>query len=633
MAFGSGTIEKIADDIYSSLLKSSKKSLSSIDLFKRKRKKYFDNISSNHSHIRILGMSKPMRIQDLYIPVRVSEEIGSRKYLDEQYLEYINRQKKVPSAIQHELNRISKGERLNAINVIKNGQFFIILGGPGSGKTTLMKYLLLYYADKIQTNEVEIKNPLFPILVAFRDAIEEKISISNLILKQLEIAGIPEAKIYLKSLLASGNCILLFDGFDELPAGKQPTYSKQLHELCQRHPDNRYVLSSRTTEHLTRLENFTELEICDFTETEIKSFVSNWFSSQSKLSKGRELSRRILEDAHLRELSATPLLLSLICILYKYDLRIPTNRYELYKRCIECLLREWDTDRDFRRETKFEKFSDERKIQFFSMMSHSLFTKDQLFFKREVILKLLSQYLGKLDISETESDYVLREIMSHHGIIVKRSPQIYSFSHLTFQEYFVANYLITTNSFYDIVKYSNDPKWHEVIVLIASSLYDASTFVHSAISFIDTKYLSILAQRGSLGYGAVLLRSIALSEVRLSESIRAELYNLYFSQHLSVYKIPWSSINLEWRFSPKASKTFIKASFDGLRTNKKLSITNAINSFRNTLDTLSLSPSMLRYYSSNCVPNEYESKNVFAIFTSMVSKIIEHGGGYDLKLL
>lgn len=143
VAFGSGTVEKIADDIYVNLIKSSKKKFSSIDLFKRKRKKYFDNIGLNHSQIRILGMSQPMRIQDLYIPVRVSEEIRGRKYLDEQYLEYINRQKKVPSAIQHELNRISKGERLNAVNVIKNGQFFILLGGPGSGKTTLLKYLLL----------------------------------------------------------------------------------------------------------------------------------------------------------------------------------------------------------------------------------------------------------------------------------------------------------------------------------------------------------------------------------------------------------------------------------------------------------------------------------------------------------
>src|SRR5262249_33696641 len=148
------------------------------------------------------------------------------------------------------------------------------------------------------------------------------------------------------------------------------------------------------------LEKFSEIQIVEFGEKEIEQFVRNWFEDDDH-AKGRDLMAKIAHDSHLRELASTPLLLSLLCILFKNDLRIPKNKSELYSRCVECLLREWDSSRGFRRETAFERLSDSRKIQLFSKVAIYFFFKNKLFFSEKELIAQISDFLSSLDITES----------------------------------------------------------------------------------------------------------------------------------------------------------------------------------------------------------------------------------------
>ena len=79
-------LDSVLEDIYEGLVKSAAISLGrhaqAMDLFQRARQRYFDTLETQYGNIRILGMSAPMPIDSLFIPVRVTEDGGSRRYMD-----------------------------------------------------------------------------------------------------------------------------------------------------------------------------------------------------------------------------------------------------------------------------------------------------------------------------------------------------------------------------------------------------------------------------------------------------------------------------------------------------------------------------------------------------------------------
>lgn len=629
-------VDRIVDDLYTHLIKevasSIQKNLRSLDLFRCARKRYFDSLTTRYGHVRILGMSSPMPIQDLFIPVRVSEETRARKYMDEDYMEYINEQERVPSAISRELARGYQRERSSAVEIIEDGSYFIVLGGPGSGKSTLLRYLALLYSGRVMPAKKQSSfTPLFPILVTFREAIERNTSIAKMLRDPLRQARIPEEDIFLNRLLDSGSCMVLFDGFDELSEIRQGKLVPQINELVTQYPDNTFLISSRTADPLRSLQQFTEIEICEFAQDDVSTFTANWFRGQAS-DRGKQLAKCINNDIHLKELATTPLLLSLICILYKYDLRIPTNRSELYDRCIECLLREWDASRGIRRESRFERFSVARKAQFFSELAHDFFLRDKLLFMKSELRGVLTPYLRRLEYQEENTREVLRELLNHHGILVKRSPRVFSFSHLTFQEFFVAKHMVATHSYMSLLEHIASPRWQEVISLTVSMLPDATEFVRSLLAGLDLSKMRLVGQTGRLGYEGVLLRSLSLSEAVLSPPIRKALYARYFEQHNRVYEIPWSGLELDWRFSKKPGKMMIKMRFSDCNQNA-VGFGDAMHAFQTTLDLLSLSKRLLRFYSEHYEPEPSAGRKGFRAFVRMVADIIAEGGSYSLKMM
>ena len=74
----------------------------------------------------------------------------------------------------------------------------------------------------------------------------------------------------------------------------------------------------------------------------------------------------------------------------------------------------------------------------------------------------------------------MREIVAQHGIFAEQARGLFSFAHLTFQEYFAARYIADSagsEPLDTLLATSGDDKWHEVSPATASLLADATAFL------------------------------------------------------------------------------------------------------------------------------------------------------------
>ncbi|MBW4632244.1 MAG: hypothetical protein KME30_10175 [Iphinoe sp. HA4291-MV1] len=71
----------------------------------------------------------------------------------------------------------------------------------------------------------------------------------------------------------------------------------------------------------------------------------------------------------------------------------------------------------------------------------------------------------------------MKSIEAQHGLLVQRAKGIYSFSHLTFQEYFAAREIVANSAWESLVKHITEKRWREVFLLTAGMMRKADDLV------------------------------------------------------------------------------------------------------------------------------------------------------------
>jgi hypothetical protein len=83
----------------------------------------------------------------------------------------------------------------------------------------------------------------------------------------------------------------------------------------------------------------------------------------------------------------------------------------------------------------------------------------------------------------------LRAIEAQHGLLIERSQKIWSFSHLTFQEYLVANWFCNQENWSNLIKYIAEKRWTEVFILSTELAKNVDSLLFSIKNFIDKTLL------------------------------------------------------------------------------------------------------------------------------------------------
>lgn len=462
--FGVSVLQNIVSAGYSFL----KDELPRYDKFAKETERYIQYLVERFGEVKVLGMPRPVPLLSLYVRANILEKITSRSGARVEDLEKF-----------FDLDRRAFGVKLETKDceeIVNDLKQFIVLGKPGAGKTTFLRYLTLAMIHE----QSQIKKRRLPIFIALRDWADKRCGLVEYITEQFIDCDFNQAKPFVENILKQGNCIVLFDGLDEVSQeANLDGIIRAIRDFSEKYLKNQFVMSCRVAAYNHWFERFIDVEMADFNEEQIEKFVKNWFITEPKTAE--ECFIHLKATPQLRELSSVPLLLTLLCIAYDEYNDFPTNRAELYEDAIDALLRKWDSSRRISRDDPYKQLSVKQKENMFARIAYGAFTENRYFIRKKDLTKMIGNFISNLPIFKAEnieldSIEVLRTIESNHGIFVERAKNIHSFAHLSFQEYFTAKYIVD-NGYAEIEKLVNkhlyDYKWNEVFLLVAGMLPDA----------------------------------------------------------------------------------------------------------------------------------------------------------------
>jgi predicted NACHT family NTPase len=457
------------------------------ELVNQVREKVKQDIQTRCGSMRVLDMTRPIGLSDIYTEVNILEKILGRRQLKiAQLLEGCN---------QEDFDRFGLGqvteERVPGLDAVKKYSKLMILGKPGAGKSTFLKRVAT------QCNKGEFLATCVPVFITLKDFAEAPQQPG---LWQYIINGLIENEILYsektaKILLREGRAILLLDGLDEVRQADNDRVLKEIRNFSARFNANYFIITCRIAAKEYTFEQFTEVEVADFDDQQIQQFVTNWFQVQNP-KKALQFIEKLEENERIKELATNPLLLTLLCLLFGESTDFPANRSELYEQGLDVLLRKWDGTRGIERDQAYRQLSLKRKEDLLGQIALTTFEQGNYFFKQRQAQQYITDYIQNLpdaptnlEALELDSRAVLKSIEAQHGLLIERARGIYSFSHLTFHEFFTArNFALSRHSqqaFQQLVRHMNDKSWREVFLLTVGILPNADDLLQLMKPHVD----------------------------------------------------------------------------------------------------------------------------------------------------
>lgn len=403
-------------------------------------KKYVLMLKRKHNAVRIPSMGEPTLLDEVYTESKLSEELQFRK-------------NKSIAELQAEMEPGYKSNRSRSeVSVIFAKHSRLMLWGrAGSGKTTALKKYLLSKLNKFSTEVYgDLKIPVFVALRKFFIHTEGTQNLLETISFQIKLGGLEdtESKKLTLKLLKEGKLLILMDGLDEVPKDILPKVQQEISNLVASYPDNRFILTCRygATEFVP--SEFKEVEMTAFDSEQVEDFVVGWFKDSEEPCLDRRFLERLKENTQMQELAKNPLMLTMLCTLYKEGYDFPKGSSTLFDDATELYLRKWDSYRriDHRDTIYDEKLSRNRrrnlfyKLAFDGMAQHE---EPKYFWKKTELELFIKDFIGNLsDVKESSVDTDARAIINaleaQDSLLTRSSSDAYTFSYRSFQEYFAA---------------------------------------------------------------------------------------------------------------------------------------------------------------------------------------------------
>src|SRR6476661_1452024 len=370
-----------------------------------------------------------------------------------------------PSAENKPETKIERLEVLAGIRKYVQQGKVLLVGKPGSGKSTVLQRFRWEWASEA-LNEGDRQ---IPVLVQLRS----DRSILEAICAEFRQARLRVSREEVDDLLLDGKLLLLLDGVNEMPSQKR---RQDLQQFRDDNSDTPMIFTTRDLALGGSLGIEKKLEMCALTQPQMREFVHKHLPQH-----GDSLLRQLGD--RLREIAETPLLLEMMCKVFKNSGKIPQSKGELFvefDRQYEEFKRGALVSDDFRR------FKSEvlQQLAFVMLQGDSQRPTDGwVAISRDRAEGILEGWLGDRGVLDapTKAKEWLGDLLEHHLLQVAAKPEEIEFHHQLFQEYYAGRALLKLfdDKHQDAINdqrlqhfYLNYFKWTEPLAFMLSFLRD-----------------------------------------------------------------------------------------------------------------------------------------------------------------
>ncbi|ACF43030.1 SUMF1/EgtB/PvdO family nonheme iron enzyme [Pelodictyon phaeoclathratiforme] len=429
-------------------------------LFLQEEEKYHNQLYQELHTISLLGSSViqpfPLQLKDIFIPLELYDGAHSNQAMERQMVG-----RGAEDVLSHSSPAYVMSECFRKCTTL------LVIGDPGSGKTTLMKFYALTCLGKnlpLSSTDLGFQEPTFVFYLPLRDLERGKSGyppLSSSLAGWAKRHSLPISSRVFREWLESRTSLVLLDGLDEV---SEPERRK---EICRWIKDMvglfskaRFVVTSRPTgyrqaEGIALDFQHQRVAVKDFSPSQQVTFLKKWYGAafmhdirpemthedewqKQQQEKATELANTMVvylqkpENKGVCELAAIPMLLQIMAILWKERKFFPGRRMELYSAALDYLL-------DYRdRERKMEPLvcaADARRLlaPVALWMQRELKTDEAD--QRALHLKM-EQKLERLGQARSVSD-ICTNLVNRTGVLVAYGNR-YIFRHKTFREYLAA---------------------------------------------------------------------------------------------------------------------------------------------------------------------------------------------------
>ncbi|MFN9558849.1 MAG: NACHT domain-containing protein [Dolichospermum sp.] len=426
-------------------------------------KQYILNYQKRYNRLRVLGMSQSVNLDDIYTEVQCLQPDEMRNFESVTALEKNYRHNGSPRLTNE------KSARENGITIANQYAHLMILGQPGAGKSTFLRKIGL---EALKGKSGQIQGEIIPVLLELKQFTTNEVNIYNIIEQEFISCQLPLAKEFTNQLLRRGKLLLLLDGLDEVPNKNFELVIDKIQEFVKEYKQNKFVISCRTAAYRQKFQNFKEFIIADFNDQQIQQFIKNWFYSQvdKQLKTDQKCWDKINTQEATKELARTPLLLTFLCLEYDESQDLPKKKATLYGNALDILLRRWAAEKRLPYEPIYRQLGIDLEKIMLAEIAYDNFAADKLFFSQPEVLNQIQKVLDSNDNAPKNLDVgkILDAITIEQGILVERARDVFSFSHLTLQEYLTAQHIYDNRLVEKLVtEHLTDKRWKEVFLLVA----------------------------------------------------------------------------------------------------------------------------------------------------------------------